>query len=106
LRDLAVDGEVKVAELRFGGTGDWGAKDTGWRDIVFAEGEGIALQKGAHTLRMTNLNGEGVNLGWIALVPVEELPVALDPKVKGRLAADYLAALEAEFKLRNPDLKK
>jgi hypothetical protein len=96
-----VDGEVKVAELRFGGTGDWGAKDTGWRDIVFAEGEGIALNKGPHTLRMTNLNGEGVNLGWIALVPVEELPVALDPKMPGRLERGYLEALERDFQLRN-----
>lgn len=64
------------------------------------------LTKGLHTLRMSNLNGEGVNLGWIALIPVEELPMALDPARLGRLAAGYLAATEVEFKLRNPDFKK
>lgn len=106
MRDVQVEGEIKLTDLRFPGTGDWGEKASGWRDIVFAEGEGVALDKGVHTLRMANLNGEGINLGWIALIPVEELPLALDPARPDRLASDYLTAMEAEFKLRNPDLKK
>jgi hypothetical protein len=106
LRDFRVDGEVKVPELRFIGTGDWGAKDTAWTDAVFASEAGIRLNKGPHTIRMTNLNGEGVNLAWIALIPVEELPVALDSKTKGRLERGYVQALEKEFGLRNPAFGK
>lgn len=101
LRDLAVDGQVKAQELRFVGTGDWGAKETAWTDMVFPLETGIRLEKGTHTIRMTNLNGEGMNLGWIALIPVEELPLALDSKVKGHMEPSYLRAMEREFKVRN-----
>ncbi len=64
------------------------------------------MQQGKHVIRMTNLNGEGLNLGWIALIPVKELPLGLDPARPARLATDYLKAMEAKFKLRSPDLQK
>jgi hypothetical protein len=30
------------------------------------------LEKGPHTIRMTNVDGKGLNLDYLALVPAEE----------------------------------
>jgi len=106
-RNFEVDGEVKIEEIEFPRTGGWGNIEGEFSNIVVKPEEGIYLEEGTRTIKMTHLSELGVNLGWIGLIPPEDLSFKEDvdvedsPVVDG-LCSDYIDNIEEEFELLNP----
>ncbi|MEI6501837.1 MAG: CBM35 domain-containing protein, partial [Armatimonadota bacterium] len=74
-RNLEIDG-VAVSHTVFGGTGSFGsATQSDWAHQCFRDDKSqrinIALTAGEHTIKITNVDGKGMNLDYVALVPVK-----------------------------------
>ncbi|MCD6361330.1 MAG: hypothetical protein J7M38_10750 [Armatimonadetes bacterium] len=73
LRRAAIDGEVIGAgDFRFADTGGFSSSAGDWRHATLLTGDEptpVHLSAGEHTLRLTNADGKGMNLDYIALVP-------------------------------------
>lgn len=77
---LSVTREVQVNDAAptkqvFAGTGGFGGQDDDWAHATLRGGDGkhliLTLKAGPQTLRMTNLDGRGMNVDYLALVPVK-----------------------------------
>ena len=72
-RAISVDSRKRPGQT-FAGTGGFGSLASEWDHltVVDAKGEPLAfgLDKGDHTIRMANIDGIGLNLDYLALVPV------------------------------------
>jgi hypothetical protein len=69
-RELKVDGKVPseaFAKIPFTRSGGWGRKAEDWKAVTVTGADGkpatVRLEKGQHTLRLTNLGGEDGNGG-------------------------------------------
>ncbi|MBT7166705.1 MAG: carbohydrate-binding protein [Victivallales bacterium] len=78
LRSVGLDGKplAGAGVIRMAGTGGWGREDPEqWQPFQPVDAAGkpvrIALAKGQHTLRMTNLVGQHFNVDAILLTPVK-----------------------------------
>jgi hypothetical protein len=72
-RELEIDGSV-VAQTRFDGSGGFGSlTQSDWAHQCFRDAKGqrlpIQLTAGEHTVRISNTDGKGMNLDYLALVP-------------------------------------
>lgn len=73
-REIKVDGEVQepFAPMNFPGTGGWANGSDDWR-LYTASNPGteepllIKLKKGKNLIRLTNLNGRGLNVNYLAI---------------------------------------
>ena len=107
-RQLEIEGEVIFEEIVFPGTGGWGDTEEEWAHIVLNPKEGILLEAGTKTFKMTSLIDGGLNIGWIGLIPPENLEFeenvdVEDPPLINSLTDNYIDDLVAEFELRNPE---
>jgi len=94
-RALQIDGEYvdeSHRDLHLAGTGGWSNDRNDWRHYVLTDGEGqplpLTLAQGKHTVKMTNLDGQGLNLDYLALVPLEGWVQPAPPRLplRGRKA--------------------
>ena len=74
-RDLSIDGKP-VGHTVFGGTGGFGsATQSDWAHQCFRDANSqrlnIELSAGEHEIRITNADGKGMNLDYLALVPAK-----------------------------------
>ncbi len=74
-RELSIDGGAP-ARTSFGGTGGFGsATQSDWAHACFRDANSqrlnIPLTAGEHTIKLTNVDGRGMNLDYVALVPVK-----------------------------------
>ena len=76
-RNAAIDGKPlndKDKPFLFPGTGGWSSTTDQWKDAWMADGGKalvLELTAGKHDLMMENVDGRGLNLDWIKLVPVK-----------------------------------
>jgi len=75
-RELMIDGKHPAESckaLALPGTGGWSNDRDDWRHYLVKNADGspvvVELTEGKHTLRMSNLDGQGLNLDYLALVP-------------------------------------
>lgn len=60
--------------MRLPTTGGFGSHASDWQHQTLSTGRkpvALALTKGQHTVRMENVDGNGLNLDYLALVPIE-----------------------------------
>ena len=79
VRELLIDGRAaeSASRVRFPSSGGFGGPTVDhWAHWVCRDGKaGIAaieLAPGLHTIRLTNVDGKGLNLDYLAFVPVEQ----------------------------------
>ena len=76
-RNAFIDGKPlndKDNPFLFPGTGGWSGTTDQWRNVWMADnGKALILelQSGKHELMMENVDGRGLNLDWLKLVPVK-----------------------------------
>ncbi len=77
-RLLSLDGKSPAGaeeDFAFPPTGGWGNQAAEWQNVLQTRKKQpflFALEPGAHTLRLTNGCGAGMNLDWIEFIPVQE----------------------------------
>ncbi|MBR5837338.1 MAG: heparinase II/III family protein, partial [Victivallales bacterium] len=77
MRNAFIDGKPlnsKDNPFIFPGTGGWSSTTDQWKDVWMAiDGKALILelQAGKHDLMMENIDGRGLNLDWIKLVPAK-----------------------------------
>lgn len=74
-RELNIDG-AEVAKTTFGSTGGFGSPtESSWAHQCFRDANSqrlnIPLTAGEHTIQIINTDGKGMNLDYVALVPVK-----------------------------------
>ena len=74
-RDLSIDG-APITKTVFGSTGSFGSTtESAWAHQCFRDANGqrvnIPLKAGEHVIQITNTDGKGMNLDYLALVPVK-----------------------------------
>jgi len=77
-RAISFDGKTPsgaLASVAFAGTGGWANENNDWNHLVVPDLKGepfvFSLKKGIHTIRMTNVDGRGLNLDNIVLLPAK-----------------------------------
>jgi len=77
-RAVSIDGQTPsgaLASVAFVGTGGWANERNDWNHLLVPDMKGkpfvLALKKGTHTIRVTNVDGRGLNLDYIALMPAK-----------------------------------
>ena len=72
-REIAIDGGQPVRQ-RFVSTGGFSSTSSDWLHAPVKNADGktalLSLKAGEHIIRMTNTDGKGMNLDYIALVPM------------------------------------
>ncbi|MCC7492048.1 MAG: heparinase II/III family protein [Fimbriimonadaceae bacterium] len=58
-----------AAALAVPGSGGWSGERDDWRTVAWAPPGGLASDGQAVTLRLENVDGRGLNLDWLALIP-------------------------------------
>lgn len=73
-RAVALDGQ-SLGEFTFPATGGFSSERSDWRHEVLRGSDDeplvVELEAGAHTLRMTNADGNGMNLDYVLLTPAQ-----------------------------------
>ncbi len=77
IREVSVDGKpVGQMEFRFPNTGGFSSTANDWGHAILSADDGlpvvIQLTHGEHTIRMTNTDGNGMNLDYLLLYPAGE----------------------------------
>ncbi|MFZ4776062.1 MAG: GDSL-type esterase/lipase family protein [Terrimicrobiaceae bacterium] len=77
-RLISLDGKSPAGaeeDFAFPPTGGWGNQAAEWQNVLLTRKKTpflFALEPGAHSLRLTNSCGTGMNLDWIEFIPVQE----------------------------------
>ena len=76
-RVFSLDGKSPAGaeeEFAFPATGGWGNNAAEWQNVLLTRKKQpflFAVEPGAHTLRLTNSCGAGMNLDWLELIPLD-----------------------------------
>ena len=88
LREIQIDGAVPVDAFKsvvFTSTGGWAKDSNDWINYTITDASGqpvmVTLTKGKHTVRMTNLGGDGDSNGSVNLDRFAFLSQEVDPEI-------------------------
>jgi len=74
-RQVQIDNGAPLSQT-FPGTGGFGGVSGEWSHATLRDGEGkplvLQLTVGAHSIKMTNADGQGMNMDYLALVPAAD----------------------------------